>query len=136
MDVLLRLIRHRGAPLKRSVIDATRWTEGRLCMTQQHGSRCLGIMGIMSRPDGAPMAVLFSPTVARVEGDALILRGIERSEDERGTVAAVVQEWAIKHRPSLGPMGLMAPEAKERRADMRSTRRSAALVFFGAVWAV
>jgi hypothetical protein len=73
----------------------------------------------MANPDRPPMACLFPPiTFAGIEGEAFIVRGIERVESSDGKVGAVVQEWAIKLCASLGPMGLLAPEANERRRDL------------------
>jgi hypothetical protein len=59
-----------------------------------------------------------SPTVARVEDGRLVLRGFERIVEKDGRVSAVMQEWEVRHRPSLGPLGLLDPAAKERRQDL------------------
>ncbi|NUZ05834.1 hypothetical protein [Piscinibacter koreensis] len=118
MQVLIRLLRRRGVPIAPPVLEATLWTEGTLCTSRQHGARCLGIKALSAHPDAAPMALLFAPAVVRVDGETLVLRGIERVEDASGVVAGVVQEWAVRSRPSLGPLGRLSPQAHAVRPDL------------------
>jgi hypothetical protein len=117
MRVLVRRLRIKGARLPPAAIESTQWTQGVLCMAHQHGARCLGVRGATASPDRPPLACLYAPTVSNVENERLVVRGVERVEEKNGVVLAVIQEWEIRHRPSLGPMGLLAPEAKERRSD-------------------
>jgi hypothetical protein len=118
MQVLIRRLRRRGVPVPFPTLEATLWTEGSLCTSRVDGARCLGLKAISAHPDAAPMAVLFAPAVVRVDGECLILRGVERVEDAHGNVAAVVQEWAVRSRPSLGPLGRLSPQAHAVRADL------------------
>lgn len=118
MQVLIRVLRRRGVPLAPAALEATLWTEGVLCTSRQHGARCLGIKAISAHPDTPPMALLFAPGVVRVDGECLVLRGIERIEDASGAVAAMVQEWAVRSRPSLGPLGRLSPQAHAVRSDL------------------
>lgn len=118
MQVFVRLLRRRSVRIAPGDARALQWTEAVLCSVDAGAERCIGANGLLSIPGAPPMATLYAPVIVRVEGDSLVLRGIERVTGDGGQQAAVVQEWMVKHRPSLGPAGLQAADTRGRRPDI------------------
>ena len=83
-------------------------------MFSLEGTRGLGLFAIMARPDSKPLAVLYEAKVARVVDGALVLRGIERLDEGRGRVAAVVQEWELRARTSVEPKNTVRIDLPDR----------------------
>ena len=106
MRMLFKLLRRRGAVLQAVAVEATPWTIARL----DWRAGCLVLQSLNSAPD-RHLHALHSVVVARVEGDSLVLRGIERVEEPDGA-AGMVQEWRLKVPPELAGMGLASPAAQ------------------------
>lgn len=106
VNMLYKLLRRRGAVLPAAAVEATPWTIARL----DWRSGCLVLQSLNSAPD-RHLHALYSGVVARVDGDSLVLRGVERVEEPDG-VAGMVQEWRLKVPPELGGMGLASPAAQ------------------------
>lgn len=109
MQLLFKLLRCHGVLLPPATVEAEPWTIARFEMSGS--GRVLALHGLLDRPDLPPIAALYQPVVRQVDALHLVLRGIERIDDERGT-AAVLQEWCLKVPPYLGGGGLGSPAAQ------------------------
>jgi hypothetical protein len=109
MRARVRLLRHHGVLLQGKA-GAERWLEEGL-LESEHGTggglHRLVLRYVMSAPGHGVIAALYSPTVVRVDGATLHLRGLERVSTENGDVAGVAQEWLI----SLPPADALPPGA-------------------------
>lgn len=99
MQVIVKLLRERGVIRSRAIVEAQQWTEDYLRDATVEGRRCLGLYGILLRPDLPPLAALFAPTIVRVVENSIVVRGIEQVQLVPGQRAAVVQEWLVQQRP-------------------------------------
>jgi hypothetical protein len=94
MNVVVKLLRHRGALIDRAELEATQWTA---CLLDMQGGRLM-IRSVMSAPGVGVMADLYHPSVVRMVNGDMVLRGIEQITDGEHTMA-VVQEWRLSTRP-------------------------------------
>ena len=106
VNMLYKLLRRRGAVLPAAAVEGTPWTIARL----EWRAGCLVLQSLNSAPD-RHLHALYTAVVARVDGDSLVLRGVERIEEPDG-VAGVVQEWQLKVPPELAGLGMNLPAAR------------------------
>jgi hypothetical protein len=104
MDVVVKLLRHRGTLIDRATLESKQWTA---CLLDMDGGRLM-IRSLMSAPGVGVMAELYHPSVVRMVNGDMVLRGIEQVTDGDRTMA-VMQEWRLSTRPASDGSGARHP---------------------------
>jgi hypothetical protein len=100
MFVRLKLLRRDGERLPPHEVTELHYEAGQLVMVREHGQgRFLRYQRAACAPGIGELARLYRPEVVDMDGDAMVIRGIERVSTARGA-RGVVQEWMLTPAPS------------------------------------
>jgi hypothetical protein len=119
VQLLVRILRRRGVPLSPQQEAELPWTLVSILTERDErtGRRRLVLRGHDEGLLSPPRRELYQVTLASVTHTEIVLRGIEQV-DMGGCAAAVVQEWAFKPAPELGPDGWSSARAREFTRDL------------------